>query len=115
MDVIADEGLVERAALTSAHLAGRLAALRHPCIAETRANGLFFAVELTADGSPTGAPAGAFAAEVVQGMLERGVLMNLIGTGRNILKIRPPMPFGPEEADLLADRLQAALDAAPDP
>jgi len=40
-------------------------------------------------------------------------ILNRIGRGANTLKIRPPMPFSIEHADLLADALQAALDAAP--
>ena len=35
--------------------------------------------------------------------------MNVIGAGRNILKIRPPMPCGLDHADLLMDALEAAL------
>ena len=35
--------------------------------------------------------------------------MNVIGAGRNILKIRPPMPFSIENADYLMDRLEIAL------
>ena len=42
-------------------------------------------------------------------MVARGVLMNVIGAGRNTLKIRPPMPFSIENADLLMDNLTAAL------
>jgi 4-aminobutyrate aminotransferase-like enzyme len=45
----------------------------------------------------------------------RGVLMNVIGTGRNILKIRPPMPFSIENADFLMDRLELSLTSTPVP
>jgi 4-aminobutyrate aminotransferase-like enzyme len=45
-------------------------------------------------------------------MVARGFLLNRIGRGGATLKIRPPMPFGIDHADLLADALQAALDAA---
>ncbi len=105
LDVIRDEGLQENAARTSAHVLARLQALRHPLLVDVRANGLFFGAEFQLDGQP----ATAFCADLVEAMVRRGILMNVIGAGRNILKIRPPMPFGPDHADLLMDALEAAL------
>lgn len=108
LDVIRDEGLQENAARVSAHVAARMAALRHPLLRDTRANGLFFGAEFLLE---DGQPATRFCADLVEGMVARGVLMNVIGAGRNILKIRPPMPFSIENADILMDRLEEALTA----
>ncbi len=108
LDVIRDEGLQENAARVSAHVAARMAALRHPLLRDTRANGLFFGAEFLLE---DGQPATRFCADLVEGMVARGVLMNVIGAGRNILKIRPPMPFSIENADFLMDRLEEALTA----
>ncbi len=108
LDVIRDEGLQENAVLTSAYLAERLGALRHPWLANVRARGQFYGVEFVCDGHP----ATDFVAGLVEAMVARGFLLNRIGRGGNTLKIRPPMPFGREHADLLADALQAALDEA---
>lgn len=105
LDVIRDEGLQENAARVSAHVLGRLQALRHPLLVDVRANGLFFGAEFQVEGKP----ATAFCADLVEAMVQRGVLMNVIGAGRNILKIRPPMPFGIDHADLLMDTLEQAL------
>ena len=77
-------------------------------IAEVREAGLFAAVEFVDD---AGAPASAFTAALVEEMRVRGVLVNRIGRGMNALKIRPPMVFGTEHADLLCDTLEAALAA----
>lgn len=110
--VMHDEGLQDNAARTGAHALERLRALRHPFLHQVRGQGLFFGVELRDD---AGAPATGFAEAVVERMRADGVLVNRIGRAMNILKIRPPMPFGVEHADLLADRLQVALDAAPVP
>ena len=106
LDVIEDEGLQARGAETSAYLLDRMAALRHGRIANVRGTGMFFGLEFAGEG------AGEFAADMVEAMVARGFLLNRIGRGGTTLKIRPPMVFGRAEADLLADALQAALDAA---
>ncbi|MBM3614758.1 MAG: aminotransferase class III-fold pyridoxal phosphate-dependent enzyme [Alphaproteobacteria bacterium] len=106
LEVIRDEGLQENAARVSAHVAQRMAVLSHPLLRDTRSNGLFFGAEFSLD---DGQPATRFCADLVEAMVARGVLMNVIGAGRNILKIRPPMPFSIENADYLMDRLEIAL------
>ena len=106
LEVIRDEGLQENAARVSAHVAQRMAVLSHPLLRDTRSNGLFFGAEFSLD---DGQPATRFCADLVEAMVTRGVLMNVIGAGRNILKIRPPMPFSIENADYLMDRLEIAL------
>ena len=109
LDVIEDEGLQARAAVTAAHLMERLHALRHPLLAEVRGAGLFFGVEFVTDADLT--PATDFVADLVEGMVERGFILNRIGRHANTLKIRPPMPFSTDHADLLADALEDALRA----
>jgi len=106
LDVIGDEGLQASAAETSAYLLDRLSALRHARIVNARASGLFFGLEFGGD------DAGDFTETLVEDMVARGFILNRIGRGGTTLKIRPPMPFGLSEADLLADALQAALSAA---
>lgn len=106
LDVIRDEGLQENAARVSAHVTARMEALRHPLLHDTRSNGLFFGAEFILD---DGQPATKFCADLVESMVARGVLMNVIGAGRNILKIRPPLPFSIENADHLMERLEEAL------
>ena len=105
LDVIEEEGLQAQGAATAAYLMDRLHALRHGRIANVRGAGMFFGVEFG------GAGAGDFAADLVEDMVARGFLLNRIGRNGATLKIRPPMVFGRAEADLLADALQAALDA----
>ena len=105
LDVIRDEGLQDSAATVSAHVLGRLQDLRHPLLVDVRANGLFFGAEFQIDGTP----ATGFAADLVESMVQGGFLMNVIGAGRSILKIRPPMLFSVENGDLLMDALTVAL------
>ncbi len=107
LDVIDEEGLVENAALAGAYARDRLAALRHPLLADVRGAGLFFGAEFVTGADL--APATGFVARLVETMRQHGVLMGAIGRGMNVLKCRPPMPFGIEHADLFFDTLETAL------
>lgn len=102
LDVLAEERLVERAADVGAHLRRGLDELArlHPVVREVRGAGLLLGVEL----------AGRDAAHVVvNGMRERGVLVGTCGRDENVLKIRPPLPFEREHADLLVETLDGVL------
>ena len=107
--VTEEEGLQENARTVGAYALDRLRALRHPMIAETRGQGLFFGIEFLTD---KGAPATVFAADLVEEMRRRGILMNRIGRHMNTLKIRPPLPFSRENADHLVDTLREVLAQA---
>jgi 4-aminobutyrate aminotransferase-like enzyme len=110
LDVIESERLMENAQRTGAHLIKRLMELkaRHALITEVRGAGLFVGVELRHDG-PTGAPATAEAARIVNLLRERRVLISSAGPHGNVLKIRPPLVFGTEHTDLLVETLDQAL------
>jgi 4-aminobutyrate aminotransferase-like enzyme len=112
LEVLEDEGLQANAATVGAYALDRLRALRHPWLAEVRGAGLFFGAEFIDD---DGRPATAFAAEVVERMVARGVLLNRIGRQMNTLKMRPPMPFARENADLAIDVLAGVLAEIPLP
>lgn len=107
LDVMDDEGLQQNAARVSAHAMDRLRALRHPLLAEVRGAGLIFGAEFVLDDAMT--PATDFVADVVEQMVQRGFLLNRIGRAGNTLKIRPPMPFSVDHADMLMDALQDVL------
>lgn len=110
MDVIEDEGLTERGRITAEYVLQGLKALSHPWIAEARGAGMFFGLEFLTD---EGQPATHFVADVIEAMLREGILLNNIGRHRNTLKMRPPMPFGKDHADLLLTTLQRVLDQTP--
>lgn len=109
LDVIEDEGLMAHAVDVSAYMLQGLRGLSHPLIAGVRARGMFFAVELARNGVADGAAA----EQVVETMKERGVLMGRIGRHQHILKLRPPMPFGREHADIVLAALTAAFARLP--
>lgn len=106
LDVIENEGLVDSAGRTADHIMQRLHALRHPWLAEVRGAGLFFAAEFIKE---DGTPAAQFTEDLVEGIVARGVLVNRLGRGRNVLKIRPPMVLTVAEADILCDAVEDAL------
>ncbi|KRR18984.1 4-aminobutyrate aminotransferase [Bradyrhizobium lablabi] len=110
LDVIAAEGLVENARDTGAYLIKLIKGLqaRHPLIAGVRGSGLFVGVELRS-GGPNGTPATAEATRIVNLLRERRVLISSAGPHGNVLKIRPPLVFGTEHADMLIQRLDQAL------
>lgn len=82
---------------------------RHQLIGDIRGEGLFIGVELVTD-RYTQAPATACAASVVNGLRRRQVLISATGPKANILKIRPPLVFAKEHADLLLERLDQTLN-----
>lgn len=110
LDVIEDERLQRNALEVGRHLRERLAALadRHALVGEVRGAGLFVGLELVAD-RVTRAPATAQAARVVNGLRRRQVLLSATGPDAHVLKIRPPLVFRHEHADLLVARLDEVL------
>ncbi|HWX37462.1 MAG TPA: aminotransferase class III-fold pyridoxal phosphate-dependent enzyme [Steroidobacteraceae bacterium] len=112
LDVIEEEHLVENARVVGAYTLEKLKELaeRHALIGDVRGAGLFFAVELVAD-AESKTPATAQTKRLVNLMRERGVLISRIGIHDNILKIRPPMPFSSQHADLLVDTLDKTMAA----
>lgn len=114
LEVLEEEELQENARQVGDHARGRLSELaaRHEAIADIRGSGLFFGAEMVLDRTAM-TPAPDFTARIVEGMRDRGVLLNKLGIHQNTLKIRPPMPFGRAEADLLIDVLDDVLHATP--
>ena len=96
LDVIEDESLVENAALVGALLIGSLEG-----IAEVRGSGLLIGVELGSSEE---------AERVVNHLRDEGILIGRTGRDGNVLKIRPPLVFADEHADLVRDALACALD-----
>ena len=110
LDVVREEKLQEHARKVGDRMLGDLRALadRFSIIGDVRGSGLFLGVELVSDRT-TLEPATAEASFVVNRMRERGVLIGTDGPYHNVLKIRPPMPFGPEDGRMLLEALEASL------
>jgi 4-aminobutyrate aminotransferase-like enzyme/Ser/Thr protein kinase RdoA (MazF antagonist) len=103
LDTIRDEGLQENARITGDYLLEGLRELaaRMPLIADVRGRGLFLGVELAAGAAEASA--------VVDRMKDLGVLLSTDGPRHNVLKIKPPLVFGREDADVLLHGLETTL------
>ena len=80
----------------------------HDLIGEVRGKGFFVGIELVTDRNDK-TPARQETSAIVELMRESGVLISRIGRHRNILKIRPPLTFRKEHADIVLEKLDDAL------
>jgi 4-aminobutyrate aminotransferase-like enzyme/Ser/Thr protein kinase RdoA (MazF antagonist) len=110
LDVLEDQQIPARALAVGDHLrAGiRELAATYPVIADVRGYGLIAGVELR---GTEAVPGREYAARVVEGLRDRGVLVGATGPGGNVLKIRPPLVWTDEHADLLVRTLDEVLAA----
>lgn len=82
-------------------------AVRHPVIGDVRGMGLYLGVDFT---TPEGAPDAATASKVVNGLREEHVLIGAAGPHVNTLKIRPPLVFQREHAEIFLNSLARVLE-----
>jgi len=110
LDVVRDEQLLDNAQRVGAYLRSKLLELkdRHEVIGDVRGAGFFIGVELVLDRGGK-SPATREASRVVNALRDRQVLSSTTGERANILKIRPPLVFGLEHADLFVDTLDDVL------
>jgi 4-aminobutyrate aminotransferase-like enzyme len=100
LDVLADERLPERAAGVGERLRAAIVGLGKPDVLDVRGIGLLAGVQLSN---------GELAARVADELREEGVLVGLTGTNEDVLKIRPPLVFADEHAELLVSALDRIL------
>jgi 4-aminobutyrate aminotransferase-like enzyme len=74
--------------------------------------GVLLGVELVVDPQAR-APAAGRADQVTEAMRDRGILLGTTGPAGNVLKIRPPLVFRRDHADLLLDTLAGVLATSP--
>jgi 4-aminobutyrate aminotransferase-like enzyme len=101
LDVLEDERLPERAASVGDRLRASLESLGKADIVEVRGSGLLAGVQLSSE---------ALAAKVVDDLREQGVLVGRTGANGDVLKIRPPLVFTDEHAELLVSAVGGLLD-----
>ncbi len=101
LDVIGDEGLMENAHEIGSYVMSGLREIgnRHIQIGDVRGSGLFIGLELVCD-RDTKAPAPDIANELINRLRHRGILVGAAGPFGNTLKIRPPLCFTKDNADM---------------
>jgi 4-aminobutyrate aminotransferase-like enzyme len=111
LDVLDTEGLPASVAATGAYLKDAVArvATESPLLGSVRGTGLYLGADVV--DPATGAPSGELAAAIVNGMRQRRVLISATGRHGNVLKIRPPLPFGRQHADQFLGALGEVLAA----
>jgi 4-aminobutyrate aminotransferase-like enzyme/Ser/Thr protein kinase RdoA (MazF antagonist) len=109
---IEEERIVTHVGATGSRLleALRATTAEDPGIGDVRGWGLAVSLDIV-DGA-TGLPDPDRTTRIVEDMRARGVLIGRTGRARASLKIRPPLVFDDNHADLLVDRLAATLRAS---
>jgi 4-aminobutyrate aminotransferase-like enzyme/Ser/Thr protein kinase RdoA (MazF antagonist) len=111
LEVVFEERLQAHALDVGEYLIDGLRALKErlPLIGDVRGSGLFLGVDLVRD-RRTLTPATEATSKVINRLRSEGVLIGSEGAFHNVLKIRPPMPFNRQDADLLLETLGRALE-----
>lgn len=110
LEVIEEQELQAKALDTGNYLLAGLKELAsyHHLIGDIRGSGMFIGIDLVRD-HISREPATAETEKAVNLLRENGVLIGFTGQYDNILKIRPPMVFSKEDADLLLQKLGDTL------
>jgi len=113
LDVIEEEGLVERSAEIGDHIRARMQAWqeRHPQIGDVRGLGAMLALELVHDPA-TKEPAPALATRVAEEALNRGLLLLKAGVYGNCIRVLVPLVITDAQLDEALGVWEEALDAA---
>jgi 4-aminobutyrate aminotransferase/(S)-3-amino-2-methylpropionate transaminase len=112
LDVIEEEGLVERSAALGETMRARMEAWqsRWPQVGDVRGLGSMLAIELVESDGTT--PATDLASRVVAGALERGLLLLKAGVAGNCIRVLVPLVISDGELDEALDVWEDALAAA---
>ena len=110
LEVIEGEGLVESVADVGGHLINELRSLQEGCepMADVRGHGLFIGMEWVTD-RESKAPDREGAAVIVNRLRQAGFLMGQAGEFGNVLKVRPPLVFKREHADMFLEAFETAI------
>jgi 4-aminobutyrate aminotransferase-like enzyme/Ser/Thr protein kinase RdoA (MazF antagonist) len=110
LDVLEREGIQENVIAAGQVLEPGLARLaaKYPLVADVRGKGLFWGLEIVRDHA-TRAPAVEEADRIMNLLREDGFLLGRTGAFDNVIKVRPPLVFTPDNARMLLDGLDRAL------
>jgi 4-aminobutyrate aminotransferase-like enzyme len=111
LDVIADEKLQRNALDVGNYIMSglRRLALEHDCIGDVRGAGLFIGADFVRD-RETKAPAPEIAMHLVNDLRRKNILISASGLEGHVLKIRPPLPFSRQDADIFLSAMGEVLN-----
>ncbi len=109
LEVIEKEGLQHNALEAGQYLREHLSNMRrsYPLLGEVHGSGLLLGIDIA---KSDGTPDPEMAERIMNQMRENGVLIGTTGEHNQTLKIRPPIVFQKEHADMLLAALGKALD-----
>lgn len=110
LQIIEEEGLVERAAAMGERLLAGLRAIEHPHIGDVRGLGLLAGVELTADKSTRTPfdPAQNVGGRLLREMRRRGVITRVRGDS---ILLAPPLVVTPAQVDRIIEAVEGSIQA----
>jgi 4-aminobutyrate aminotransferase-like enzyme len=110
LETLEQENLLANASEQGAYLLDGIKRLqeKYPAIGDVRGRGLFLGIEIVRDRA-TKEHAGDPASRISNRAKELGVLMGTDGPHDNVIKLRPPMIFKREHADLLIQILDRSM------
>ena len=108
LEVLEQEQLMANASATGKYLQEKLSALaaKHACLGAVRGTGLLFGLEVKAVGTHSARQCAKRIINILSSQAR--VLIGYEGPHADILKLRPPMPFHREHANLLTDAIDMA-------
>ena len=111
LNVLDGERLMANAQDTGSYLRSRLesVAAGHECLGQVRGNGLLFGLDVLGTDASAAKRRNKFIVNALAS--EHRILIGYEGPNASILKLRPPMPFRREHADLLVTAIDAAATA----
>jgi len=106
IDIIQDEGLIENAEKIGGYLKAELLKIKDDFgyLGDIRGPGLFIGLDIV-DNKEDKNPDREKAIEIVETLKSKGVLISNAGQYRNVLKLRPPLVFDLDNANLLLETL----------
>ena len=111
LDIIEEEGLRQNALDVGGRMKLGLQALgkKYDFLADVRGRGLFLGVEIVKDRKDF-QPDRKRTDDIIDAMLECGVMLSADGPGHNVLKIKPPMVVERTDVDEFLGKLDGALE-----
>jgi len=110
LDILHEQNLQQNALAVGTRWMERLRVLqtKYPLIGDVRGSGLFLGIDLV-NAQSTRAPATQQASYIVNRLRERGILTGTDGPHQNVIKLRPPLIFSDDDAELFTATLAEIL------